>query len=118
MERYGIQVWDENGKSTATGITPVLILDYFKVSPGQTSGTRFYAELPAGARINFFAFPSDGGSGGGGTSRTGRIRGIRISGNQIIIEELPNPQAGREALPWDMSIDSELDVVVYVEKVY
>ncbi|ENK0987325.1 hypothetical protein AB2Z78_005837, partial [Salmonella enterica] len=54
----------------------------------------------------------------GGISRTGRLRGIRINGNQVIIEELPNPQAGREALPWDMSIDSELDVVVYVEKVY
>lgn len=118
MERYGIQTWDESGKSNATGITPVLILDYFKVAPGQVSGTRFYAELPAGARINFFAFPSDGGLGGGAVSRTGRIRGIRISGNQIIIEELPNPGAGIFALPWDMSIDSELDVVVYVEKVY
>ncbi|EAM8335070.1 hypothetical protein EO18_25250, partial [Salmonella enterica] len=59
-----------------------------------------------------------GGSGGGGISRTGRLRGIRINGNQVIIEELLNPQSGREALPWDMSIDSELDVVVYVEKVY
>ncbi|EEB8597886.1 hypothetical protein GNN46_04250, partial [Salmonella enterica] len=46
MERYGIQVWDENGKSTATGVTSVLILDYFQVLPGQTSGTRFYPELP------------------------------------------------------------------------
>ncbi|EAM9431720.1 hypothetical protein ACE60T_005568 [Salmonella enterica] len=118
MERYGIQVWDENGKSTATGVTPVLILDYFQVLPGQASGTRFYPELPAGARINFFAFPSDGGSGWGAVSRTKRIRGIRVNGNQIIIEELPNPQAGRAVLPWDMSIDSELDVVVYVEKVY
>ncbi|EAA9125980.1 hypothetical protein BZG88_02875 [Salmonella enterica] len=118
MERYGIQVWDENGKSTATGVTPVLILDYFQVLPGQASGTRFYPELPAGARINFFAFPSDGGSGWGAVSRTKRIRGIRVNGNQIIIEELPNPQAGRVALPWGMSIDSELDVVVYVEKVF
>ncbi|ELF3920541.1 hypothetical protein RNF01_002901 [Salmonella enterica] len=118
MERYGIQTWDESGKSNATGLTPVLILDWFKVSPGQVSGTRFYPELPAGARINFFAFPSDGGASAGAISRTERIRGVRINGNQVIIEELPNPQAGREALPWDMSIDSELDVVVYVEKVY
>lgn len=37
MERYGIQVWDENGKSTATGITPVLILDYllYAISNGE-----------------------------------------------------------------------------------
>ncbi|ECF2367660.1 hypothetical protein E1890_24010 [Salmonella enterica subsp. enterica serovar Mountpleasant] len=118
MERYGIQTWDENGKSNATGITPVMILDYFKVMPGQVSGTRFYPELPAGARINFFAFPSDGGSGGGAGSKTERTRAIRVNGNQVIIEEVANPLAGKFVTPFDLSIDAELDVVVYVEKVY
>lgn len=116
MNRYGIQTWDENGKPNSTGITPVLILDYFKVARGQVSGTRFYPELPAGARINFFAFPSSGGSGA--DSRSGRIREIRINGNRVIVEEVPNPDAGRIILPIDRSIDAELDVVVYVEKVY
>lgn len=116
MERYGIQTWDENGKSNATGIVPVMILDYFKVAPGQVSGTRFYPELPAGARINFFAFPSDGGSDWSELSKSGRKRGLRINGNSIIIEELPHDT--RYALAWDAGIDCELDVVVYVERVY
>ncbi|EOC0702601.1 hypothetical protein ACIU3Q_005825 [Salmonella enterica subsp. enterica serovar Kokomlemle] len=117
MNRYGIQTWDENGKSNATGITPVLILDYFKVAPMQVSGTRFYPELPAGARINYFAFPSDGGKTGA-LSKSGRSRGIRVSGNQVIVEETrTNPQS-IESLPRDEAIECELDVVVYVEKVY
>ncbi|HAG0017693.1 TPA: hypothetical protein G8O67_005085 [Salmonella enterica] len=118
MNRYGIQTWDENGKSNATGITPVLILDYFKVASMQVSGTRFYPELPAGARINFFAFPSDGGSGPMVGSRSGRTRAIRVSGNQVIVEETPSIYPGRFVLPWDKGIECELDVVVYVEKVY
>ncbi|EGY1755916.1 hypothetical protein ACE3YX_004869 [Salmonella enterica] len=108
MERYGIQTWDENGKSNNTGIAPLLVLDWFSLSVDEVSGMRFYPQLRASSRINYHIV-----SVGGNPSRS---RGIRVNGNRIIIEEQQpvHNVGGGINLAW-VNAAWSVNILVYLE---
>lgn len=108
MGRYGIQTWDENGNPGSTGIAPVLILDWFSLSVDEVSGMRFYPQLRATSRINYFIAAIQG--------NPTKSRGIRVNGNRIIIEEQQpsHGTGGGVNLTW-VNAAWRANILVYLE---